>query len=126
MVIHAKKFIEESKNVENYRARGKVERMSAERMIAGPAIPMIYDYMKTKYDDLARVLEEEGKDVNKLKSADIIECGLERGDPLCMLVVEKFTEWLGVEAGNLALKTLPTGGIYLIGGVTQGIHKYII
>jgi glucokinase len=36
-------------------------------------------------------------------------------------VVEKFTENFGTEAGNIALKTLPYGGVYLIGGVTAGI-----
>ncbi len=43
-----------------------------------------------------------------------------------MKVVEKFTEILGVEVGNLALKCLPFGGIYLIGGVTHGISDYLL
>jgi len=46
---------------------------------------------------------------------------IKNNDKLCMKVVEKFTEILGIETGNLALKTLPYGGIYLIGGVTAGI-----
>jgi len=44
---------------------------------------------------------------------------------LCLKVVEKFTQNFGNETGNLALKTLPYGGIYLIGGVTNGIKDYI-
>lgn len=47
-------------------------------------------------------------------------------DPLCMKVVEKFTKIFGTETGNVALKTLPYGGIYLIGGVTNGIKDYLI
>jgi glucokinase len=47
---------------------------------------------------------------------------IKNNDELCMKVVEKFTENLGTETGNLALKTLPYGGIYLIGGVTDGIQ----
>lgn len=43
-----------------------------------------------------------------------------------MKIVEKFTENFGTECGNLALKTLPYGGIYLIGGVTNGIKDYLI
>ena len=50
---------------------------------------------------------------------------MKNNDRLCMKVVEKFTEILGVETGNLALKTLPFGGIYLIGGVTAGIQEYL-
>jgi glucokinase len=41
-------------------------------------------------------------------------------------VVEKFTEIFAVESANLALKTLPLGGLYLIGGVTNGIRDYIL
>ena len=50
---------------------------------------------------------------------------IKNNDKLCMKVVEKFTENLGTETGNLALKTLPFGGIYLIGGVTAGIQEYL-
>ena len=42
-----------------------------------------------------------------------------------MKVVEKFTEILGVEVGDMGLKTLPYGGIYLVGGVTMGISDYM-
>ena len=47
--------------------------------------------------------------------------GIQNQDPLCLKVIEKFTSIFGTETGNLALKTLPYGGIYLIGGVTNGI-----
>jgi glucokinase len=43
-----------------------------------------------------------------------------------MKVVEKFTEIFAVESANLALKTLPLSGLYLIGGVTNGIRNYIL
>ena len=51
---------------------------------------------------------------------------IEHKDPLCLKVVEKFTETFGTETGNAALKYLPYGGIYLIGGVTAGIKDYLI
>jgi hypothetical protein len=46
-VKHAKKFLEESNNIENLRGKGHVERISVERVCAGPAIPLIYDFMRT-------------------------------------------------------------------------------
>lgn len=46
-------------------------------------------------------------------------------DHLCNLVVKKFSEILAVEVGNMALKTLPFGGIYLVGGVVNGIADYL-
>jgi glucokinase len=56
----------------------------------------------------------------------IINNGVKNKDPLCLKVVDKFTEILGVEVGNAALKTLPFGGIYLTGGVTAGIQDYML
>ncbi len=48
----------------------------------------------------------------------IIKEGVEKKDPLCLMVVDKFAEIYGVEVGNFALTVLPNGGIYLLGGVT--------
>lgn len=56
----------------------------------------------------------------------IIENGIKKKDALCMKVVDKFTEIFGVEVGNTALKLLPYGGIYLIGGVTSGIQEHLL
>ncbi len=41
------------------------------------------------------------------------------------MVVKKFVEILAVEVGNMALKTLPFGGVYLVGGVVNGIADYL-
>lgn len=122
----AKKFIAESDNVENKRAKAKINRLSVERVGAGPAVPLIYDFYATRYPELERTIEKAGTDFNDITSKDIIKAAMERDDPLCLKVVEKFTEIFAVETANLALKTLPFGGIYLIGGVTQGIKDYIL
>ena len=104
--------------------------MSVERLCAGPAVPLIYQFMKEKHSNLEVVLEKDskfgkGKKFDDIESKDIISLAINHNDPLCMKVVEKFTENYGTEVGNLALKTLPYGGIYLIGGVTAGIQKYM-
>lgn len=44
--VFARNFIETSNNIENLRAKGKVGRMSVERLCAGPAVPLIYAYMQ--------------------------------------------------------------------------------
>ncbi len=43
------------------------------------------------------------------------------GDPLCRHVVELFCKLYGAEAGNLALKTLATGGVFVAGGIAPKI-----
>ena len=121
-----KKFIEESNNIENKRAKGPISRVSIERVGAGPAVPMLYKFLEERNKDLENVFEKEGKPFDDLTSVDIIEKGMNAKDPLCMKVIEKFTQIIGIEAGNFALKTLPFGGLYLIGGVTNGIRQYLI
>lgn len=121
-------YIENSNNVENLRAKAKVDRMSHERLGAGPAIPLIYSFLKTEHPELPCVLEqgEAAKTPDELTSADIISAGMDAKDPLCVKVVEMFADIFASEAGDFALKTLPYGGIYLTGGVTMGIRDYIL
>ena len=88
-------------------------------------MPLIYSFMKNKYNFLDTILEKgpNAKKFDDLESKDIIQAAINLKDPLCMKVVEKFSEIFGTECGNLALKTLPYGGVYLIGGVTNGIKE---
>ena len=124
----AKRFIETSNNVENLRAKGKVDRISVERLSAGPAIPLIYEFMKKEHPKMAVILEtgDHAKNPDELTSSDIIGAAIDKHDPLCLKVVEKFSEILAVTVGDTALKYLPYGGIYIIGGVTNGIRNHLL
>ena len=58
---------------------------------------MIYEFMKTKYPDLKRILEEEGYlekplHPDEIKAKHVTEAALGQNDELCMHVVRKFTE----------------------------------
>ena len=48
-----------------------------------------------------------------------------KADPLCLQVVELFCKLYGAEAGNLALKTLATGGVYVAGGIAPRILEFM-
>jgi glucokinase len=47
----------------------------------------------------------------------IIEHALDFSSPLCAATIDTFVSILASEAGNLAVKVLATGGVYLAGGV---------
>jgi glucokinase len=47
--------------------------------------------------------------------------GVEGTDPLCVRTLNIFTAALGAEAGNLAVKVLASGGVYLAGGIPPRI-----
>ena len=125
---YAYEYIENSMNVENKRGKAKLDRISHERIGAGPAVPLIYEFMKNEHPNDARILETgaSAKDPNDINSHDIISSAMQKKDPLCTKVVQKFSEIFAVQAGDTALKFLPYGGIYLIGGVTMGIRDHII
>ena len=82
--------------------------------------------MKQQHPDLDQIESIINKDFDQITSYDIINQAIEHKNPLCLKVVDKFAEIFGREVGNLALKTLPYGGIYLIGGVTNGIKDYLV
>jgi glucokinase len=45
------------------------------------------------------------------------------GDSVCRRAVETFCSLYGAEAGNLALKTLATGGVYVAGGIAPKLLR---
>jgi glucokinase len=50
-------------------------------------------------------------------SATISQLGLAGEDPLCTAALDLFSSIYGAEAGNLALKVLAVGGVFLGGGI---------
>ena len=51
----------------------------------------------------------------------ITKSGLERSCPICTETLDLWTEVYGAEAGNLALKVLALGGVYVAGGIAVKI-----
>jgi glucokinase len=47
------------------------------------------------------------------------------GDPLCVQVLQNFCKLYGAESGNLALKTLATGGVFVAGGIAPRIMRFM-
>jgi glucokinase len=58
-------------------------------------------------------------------SAAISHAGMEGTDMACVDVVKTFASLYGAEAGNLALKVLATGGVYVGGGIAPKILPMI-
>jgi glucokinase len=65
-------------------------------------------------------LKDELKDVSD-PAPIIAQAALEDKAEICTQTMDLFVSILGSEAGNLALKVLATGGIYLGGGIPRRI-----
>lgn len=59
------------------------------------------------------------------KSARISKGALVYNDPLCVETLRLFSEIYGVEAGNLTLKTMSLGGVYIVGGIAPKIVHFL-
>lgn len=95
--------------------------VSGERILAGDGFGNLYDFLKdTGRATPAPAIEAEmaGQDRN----AVISRHGLAGDDPLCRRVMQLFVRIYGAEAGNLALKCLPSGGLYVGGGIGPKIR----
>ena len=101
---------------------GKHNHVSYERVCSGGlGIPNIYAYLKENH------YEKEPPHITEAlkNTADptpvIIQAALKEECDLCLATLNAFVKILGSEAGNLALKAMAIGGIYLGGGIPPRI-----
>lgn len=97
--------------------------VSYERICSGIGLPNVYHYLKE-----TGFAAEPGWLAADLAAAPdstpvIIRAALDAERPcdLCRMTLQIFVSVLGAEAGNLALKLLATGGVYLGGGIPPRI-----
>ena len=95
--------------------QSKFGHVSWERVLSGPGIKNIYDFLVASGEPelpstRARMESED-------PGAVVGELGLAGRDPTCVATLEMFAHMYGSEAGNLALKSLATGGVYVAGGI---------
>jgi glucokinase len=101
----------------------RFEHVSYERVCSGRGIPHIYAYLKD-----SGYAEEPTWLAEQLATADdptpiIAKAALDEARPceLCVATLNTFVSVMGAEAGNLALKVVATGGVYLGGGIPPRI-----
>jgi glucokinase len=94
--------------------------VSWERLVSGPGLFHIYKFLRdTGRGAEPAWLTEEMK--QKDPSAVISRAALEDRSELCAAALEMFVKLYGSEAGNMALKVIATGGVYLGGGIAPKI-----
>ena len=101
------------------------EHVSYERVCSGMGIPNIYAFLKDEHKieepDWLRKELLEGDDPTAIIVTHALdeECVCE----ICRATLDIFIAILGAEAGNLALKTMARGGVYVGGGIPPRILK---
>ena len=100
--------------------RRRLGHVSCERVISGPGLVNIYEFLRDSgHGEEPAWLTEEMRRGDP--SAAISEAGLAGRSELCAQALDLFVSAYGSEAGNLALKILATGGVYVGGGIAPKI-----
>lgn len=92
------------------------EHVSCERILSGEGLYNIYQFLQKKTKNPIKSDIKALFDKND-PAAVISEQALSGKDQLCMQTLDMFCRIYGTESGNLALKCLPYGGVYLAGGI---------
>jgi glucokinase len=97
-------------------------RISYERVLSGPGITNIYEFLRD-----VKGMEEPTWLRDRIRTEDpnavIGEAGEQGTSELCAKTLEMFVSSYGAEAGNMVLKVLAVGGMYLGGGIAPKIMK---
>ena len=96
-------------------------RVSFERVVAGMGLTSIYEFLRD-----VRGMEEPAWLAEKISSVGdpnsvITENALSAKSEICEKALDMFVSAYGAEAGNLALKVLSVGGLYVGGGIAPRI-----
>jgi glucokinase len=95
-------------------------RISYERVISGMGLTNVYEFLRE-----VRGLDEPAWLAERIASEDpnavITELALAAKSEICEKTLDMFVSAYGSEAGNLALKLLSVGGVYIGGGIAPHI-----
>ena len=94
--------------------------VSVERILSGPGLVHIYKFLLEEQDSKESVFTKQSVH-EKDRAAYITQHAVQGTDELCQQAVGMFCSIYGAEAGNLALKCLAAGGVYIAGGIAPKI-----
>ncbi|WOD41369.1 glucokinase [Nodosilinea sp. E11] len=105
----------------------QISRVSVERVVSGQGIVAIYQFLRDREfahetPEIAEAIttweRQTGRSTKTVDPAAVIAIAAAEGrDRICQKAMEIFVSAYGAEAGNLALKLLPYGGLYVAGGI---------
>jgi len=107
--------------------RPRFDHVSYEHVCSGVGIPHIYDFFRDAEKTPEKTATTERIAMAADRTKTIIECAFDATDPSprCAAAIETMVSIMGGEAGNLALKVLGLGGVYLAGGIPVHVQPVL-
>ena len=94
-------------------------RVEYEMVLSGPGIVNLYRFYHRS--EPHPPLWQPGQEKDPESAAAVSRAALAGDCPGCRETLERFAAILGAEAGNLALKVMATGGVYVAGGIAPKV-----
>jgi glucokinase len=107
----------------------RYEHVSYEHVCSGIGIPNIYAFLRNRTPELeepawlAQQLDQV-QDITPVIAATAMST--DQSCTLCKRTIATFVSILGAETGNLALKVLATGGVYIGGGIPPRLLPFFL
>lgn len=101
--------------------RSQFLHVSYERILSGPGLHAIYEYVRDTKKNEPTWLAEKIKAGDP--AAEIAEAGLKGQADIAKQTLDLFASIYGAETGNLALKALSLDGVYVAGGMAPKLIK---
>jgi glucokinase len=99
----------------------RYESPTVEHVLSGPGVHLLYEFIV--HEGLAPATAQFEIDAAEDPSAVVGRLGVRDLDPASSAAVGLFVDILGSELGNIALSTVPRGGLYIWGGVALKLRS---
>lgn len=107
--------------------RNRLHRVSNERIVSGIGIVNIYKFVRAN-PKFSGVLDPSLHRLSLFShefAAEITHYAINKRDPVCLETLDIFIRCYGTITGNLALTTLPYGGLYITGGIAPKLLQFL-
>jgi glucokinase len=104
--------------------RGRFGRASAERVISGPGLVNVFAWLESS----GRIADDSTLDATQddtTLAQEISQRALDGSSRICTHALEMWCRALAAEAGNVALRGLASGGVYLGGGIPAKVLPFL-
>ncbi len=95
-----------------------------EDILSGPGLSKIYRFLLTQHNTPAPKWFQQ-QIIDGDPAADIADRASLNSDPICREAMDLFARLYGAEAGNLGLKLMARGGVYIGGGIAPKILEWL-
>jgi len=102
----------------------KIERISLERACSGPSLRLIFSFFIAE-GVKSDLFPEAHRENFAIENEAIIKYGLSGECQVSKSTIDFFNAIYGSAAGNICLIVIPTGGLYLLGGLSYALESHI-